>query len=69
MMTSERFLTVPDIAERLAVTDSTVREWLRTGRLQGYLPGGRRAGWRIRESDLERFIESTKYTPGDADHD
>ena len=63
VMTQDRFLTVPEVAERLTVTEPTVREWLRSGRLPGYLPGGRRAGWRVRESDLERFVESTKYVP------
>lgn len=66
---AERFLTVPEIAERLAVQETTVRTWLKSGRLPGYLPGGRRAGWRVREGDLDQFVESTKYTPGDGERE
>ena len=60
VMTEERFLTVPDIAERLSVTEATVREWLRSSRLPGYLPSGRRAGWRVSERALQPFGASPK---------
>ena len=59
-MTQDRYLTVAEVAERLRVTEFTVRNWLRAGRLDGYRPGGTKAGWRIRESDLDRFIEQSK---------
>jgi excisionase family DNA binding protein len=49
-------LTVPEVAARLRVSEWTAREWLRTGRLRGYRPGGPRAGWRVREQDLDAFI-------------
>lgn len=55
-MTEERYLTVHEVAIRMRVTEYTVRNWLRSGRLVGYRPGGTKAGWRIKESDLERFI-------------
>jgi excisionase family DNA binding protein len=59
-MTQEReFLTVKEIADRMRVTEFTVRNWLRSGRLKGYRPGGTKAGWRVRESDLDRFIEAS----------
>ncbi len=61
----ERFLTVPEIAERLHVSEWTVREWLRGGRLRGYLPAGRRGGWRVKEADLERYMEGTANMPAD----
>ena len=52
----DRYLTVDDVAERLHVSAWSVREWLKSGRLVGFQPGGRRVGWRIRESELERFV-------------
>jgi excisionase family DNA binding protein len=67
VMTEDRLLTVAEVAARLAMQQTTVREWLRMERLPGYLPGGRRGGWRVKESDLERFIESTKYSAADSD--
>lgn len=48
-----RMLTPEEAAERLSVSPTTIRKWLRSGKLQGYkLP----SVWRIRESDLEKFI-------------
>jgi excisionase family DNA binding protein len=59
LMVDEVWLTTREIAQRLKLTEYTVREWLRTGRLKGYRPGGDRAGWRVRESDLQQFLETT----------
>ncbi len=53
---AERYLNVRDVAEQLAVTEDTVRRWLRERRLRGFMPGGSRGGYRIRESELERFV-------------
>jgi excisionase family DNA binding protein len=50
-------LTVTDVAERLKVSPETVREWLRTGALDGYNLGGQ-AGWRITEEAIERLLET-----------
>ncbi len=58
----ERLLTVEQIAERLQVSIHTVRHWLRTGQLPGYLLG-RKAGWRVREGDLDAFM-AERYRPG-----
>ena len=52
----ERYLTVHDVAAHLGVTEDTVRRWLRERRLRGFMPGGPRSGYRIRESELERFV-------------
>lgn len=60
VMADDRLLTVPEVAERLRVSAYTVREWLKAGRLPGYRPGGTKAGWRVKESDVSRFLESTK---------
>ena len=51
------YLTVAEVAERLKVYPGTVKRWLRDGKLAG-VPLGDRAGWRIAEADLERFLHS-----------
>ncbi len=54
-MTDARIFTVQQVAERMQVSERTVFNWLRAGRLKGYRLGGRKAGWRIEEPDLDRF--------------
>lgn len=53
-----RWLTVRDVAESLKVHEETVRRWIRRGDLVALDLGGPRAGYRVRPSDLEKFIES-----------
>ena len=59
-MAEQQLWTVDEVAERLRVSKPTVTSWLRTGRLKGYRVGGKKAGWRIEDEDLERFIASLK---------
>lgn len=59
-MADDQVLTVPEVADRLRVSTATVTSWLRDGRLRGYRIGGTKAGWRIEESDLDRFIADRK---------
>lgn len=54
-MADERWLTVPEVADVLRVHPETVREWLRSGRLEG-VRIGRRSGWRISEAQLDAFL-------------
>lgn len=54
-MDDERWLTVAQVADVVQVHPETVREWLRTGRMPGTLLS-RRAGWRVRERDVQRFL-------------
>jgi len=56
-MTNERYLTVAEAAERLRVTQETVKRWLRSGRLRGSRPGGTKAGWRIPASAVEAILD------------
>jgi excisionase family DNA binding protein len=60
LMAEDRALTVPEVAERLSLAEWTVRQWLRVGKLRGYQIGGRRAGWRVDESDLQAFLDEAK---------
>ncbi len=56
-MSDDRWLTVAQIAERLQVHPETVRRWLRDGRLRGRNFGGK-GGYRVRERDLEEFLDA-----------
>jgi len=49
----ERMLTVKEAAYRLNVSADAVYLWLRTGRLQGWQPGGCRCSIQILESSVE----------------
>lgn len=56
-----QLLTPEEAADRLQVSLSTVKRWLRNGQLEGLKPGGK--VWRIEEKTLEQFIAaSSKYT-------
>lgn len=55
-MSSEKLLTVPEVALRLRVHPETIRRWLRTQKLSGFRVGEDRAGWRVPEVDLAKFI-------------
>ena len=51
---NEQLLTPAQVGERLQLTERTVYQWLRDGRLAG-LKLGRL--WRIRPEDLEEFLD------------
>lgn len=61
-MPEERLLTTQEVAQRLGLHIDTVRDLLRRGELKGHL-FGRRGGWRVRQVDLEAFIEKTWQQP------
>ncbi len=52
-MTVERALTPEQAAERLQVSELTIKDWLRKGKLKGFKAGRL---WRIREADLVAFM-------------
>ena len=52
----DKWFTVEQIAERLQVTEETVRRWLRSGELVGQSFGGR-TDYRIREAEVNAFLE------------
>jgi excisionase family DNA binding protein len=55
-MSEERLLTVREVAERIRSSPETVRRWLRQGKLRGFRPGGTKLGYRVPESELQRFL-------------
>lgn len=50
---TERHYDVGYVAEFTETTVETVRDWLRTGRLNGIKVGGR---WRVPHSELVAFV-------------
>jgi len=52
----DKELTVAEVAARLRVSEFAVRDWLRKGYLRGFRMGGTKAGWRIRPSEVQRYI-------------
>jgi excisionase family DNA binding protein len=59
-MNDQRLLTVREVAERLRSSPETVRRWLRQGKLRGFRPGGTKLGYRVPESELQRFLSSAE---------
>ncbi len=57
-MSEQRLLTVREVAERIRSSPETVRRWLRQGKLRGIRPGGTKLGYRVPESELQRFLAS-----------
>jgi excisionase family DNA binding protein len=64
----ERLLTVEEVAEQMSVTHETVRRWLRSGDLRG-VRLARKAGWRVRENDLQAYLERHSPQASGAEHD
>ena len=60
---NERLLTPAQVGERLQLTERTVYQWLRDGRLVGHKLGRL---WRIRPEDLEEFLDRTRVRAGEA---
>lgn len=71
-MDQGQWLTVEQVAERLQFHPDTVRRLLREGKIQGYRQT-RRGGWRIRASEIDRFITQGPFMsergPEEASHD
>jgi len=58
MQDDDTYLTVHEVAARLRLNVEVVRRMLRDGRLAGFRPGGRKAGWRIPASALAALIRA-----------
>lgn len=61
MNENRRLLKPSEVARRLGVTPRTVAKWLRDGDLKGIKING--WNWRVREEDLNAFIESRPTPP------
>jgi excisionase family DNA binding protein len=64
-MAEHKLLTPEQVADRLQISRVTVMDYLRKGRLKGHRVGRL---WRIKEEDLEAFLEGepTEEDLGDA---
>ncbi|MDP4033982.1 MAG: helix-turn-helix domain-containing protein [Pseudorhodobacter sp.] len=60
MVPQEKYQTVKDVADRLKVAEATVRHWIKAGNLRAIDIG---KGWRIADSDLERFLQRHETAP------
>jgi excisionase family DNA binding protein len=67
VVVNETWYTPQEIADRLKVSPLTVRRWIREGRLRAVSLGGKKTGYRIRESDLNAFIGRAEHAEGDRD--
>ena len=65
-MADERWYTVEEIVDMLKVHEQTVRRWLRGGELRGVLLG-RKAGYCIRASVLESFLDALDVIASEVD--
>jgi len=58
------FLTPPEIARSLRVSETKVAAWIRSGRLRAYnVSEGQRPKYRIRGDDLDSFLAGRTVTP------
>lgn len=59
-MPQDRYQTVQELAQRLAVAEATVRGWIKSGELRAIDIG---KGWRIPETDIEAFLRNRETAP------
>lgn len=64
VMPHDRYQTVQELAERLEVAEATVRQWIKSGKLRAIDIG---KGWRVSDTDLERFLSSRETVPRERD--
>ena len=57
-----KLFTLDQVAEYLGVHRDTVYNLVRSGKLPGLQLGGRKAGWRVTEEDLQAFINDARGT-------
>lgn len=53
----KKLLTPREVAEKLSVSEKTVKVWLWKGKLKGLKAG---ILWRVSEEDLETFLDPTR---------
>ena len=63
MTGDSELLTVRQVATRLKMNEETVRRWLKSKRLHGFMPGGHKLGWRIPKSELDRYLSEVAGGP------
>lgn len=51
-------LTIGDAAKKIGVCTKTIRSWLKAGKLDGYLVGGR---YRFKPEDIDAFFKRARF--------
>jgi excisionase family DNA binding protein len=64
-MPHDRYQTVQEVAERLEVSQATVRQWIKSGALRAIDIG---KGWRIADTDLAAFLKTRETKPRSPSH-
>lgn len=59
-MPHDQYQTVQDVADRLKVSEATVRHWIKDKALRAIDVG---KGWRISDSDFEDFLQRHETRP------
>lgn len=59
-MPQDRYQTVQEVADRLKVSEATVRHWIKEGALRAIDVG---KGWRISDQDLDEFLHRHETRP------
>lgn len=59
----EPMLTTAQVAERLQLSVPLIRKAIRDGRLQASLPAGRKHGYRIAPSAVDRWLTASRAGP------
>lgn len=59
-MTTDRFYTVAEVAEKIGVTSAAVYKWIRSGKLEAYQFGD---AYRITEEAYKAFKAASKVKP------
>lgn len=67
LVMGDLMLDIEEVADRLKVSESTIRGLVRSGKLRAYRIGGKRGRLRFKEEDLEAYITSTLVQPSDAE--
>jgi excisionase family DNA binding protein len=57
---ADELMTVDEVATMLRLDPQTIRKWLRLGTLPGFRLGSKQAGWRVRRSEVEQFLEAQR---------
>ena len=56
------YLKIPEVAQRLDVSEKTARRMVKGGKLPSVFIGG---AYRVSEEDLEKYLEAARVEPGD----
>lgn len=59
-MTETEFLTTAQVAAMFSVKQKRVRQWIEAGSMRAVRTPGMRGTWRIRRSEVERFLGTTR---------